>query len=70
MYGTTNAGYSNFGTVFSITPSGKVTTLYAFTGGSDGARPDGGLINVRTTLYGTTVGGGTYSDGTVYSVTL
>ena len=32
--------------------------LYGFAGGSDGAWPNGGLINVHGRLYGTTVEGG------------
>jgi uncharacterized repeat protein (TIGR03803 family) len=51
--------------------------VYSFSGGSDGANPFAGLIDVGGTLYGTTVAGGTYSCnddpyygcGTVYSVT-
>jgi uncharacterized repeat protein (TIGR03803 family) len=69
MYGTTTAGEGD-GIVFSITPSGTEKVLHVFTGGSDGAYPYGGLINIRRTLYGTTKSGGTYNDGTVYSITL
>src|ERR1700682_2067207 len=42
-YGTTAAGGSfNFGTVFKISPSGKQTVLYSFSGGVDGLDPPGG----------------------------
>lgn len=49
-------------------------TLYAFQGGSDGLGPESLLINIGTTLYGTTAGGGTGTActdgcGTVYSLT-
>jgi uncharacterized repeat protein (TIGR03803 family) len=71
LYGTTGSGGANGdGSVYSITPpSGTKTVLYNFAGGSDGAGPDGGLVNVGGTLYGTTTRGGTSSDGTVYSIT-
>ena len=60
LCGTTAYGGANGdGTVFSITPSGTETVLYSFKGGSeDGAYPEAGLINVKGTLYGTTVNGG------------
>jgi uncharacterized repeat protein (TIGR03803 family) len=58
------------GTVFAITTSGAETQLYRFKGQrKDGLSPNGGLIDVNGTLYGTTTGGGTYGDGTVYSIT-
>jgi len=39
FYGTTNnGGASGSGTVFKITPSGALTTLYSFKGGTDGVR--------------------------------
>ena len=50
------------------------TVVYAFQGGSDGANPLAGLINVGGTLYGTTNSGGANCApsgvcGTVFSVT-
>lgn len=67
MYGTTSDLFRRHGsgTVFSITPSGTERVLHDFTGGSDGATPVGGLINIHRTLYGTTESGGAYNDGTV-----
>ncbi|MGB8907716.1 MAG: choice-of-anchor tandem repeat GloVer-containing protein [Candidatus Cybelea sp.] len=74
MFGTTQEGgngcISGCGTVFSITPSGTETILHRFTGGANGWIPYGGLINIHATLYGVTGLGGTYNDGTVYSITL
>jgi uncharacterized repeat protein (TIGR03803 family) len=70
FYGTTNGGGAHkWGTVFSITASGKERVLYSFAGSSDGEYPLAGLIDVSGTLYGTTHGGGKYAYGTVFSVT-
>jgi uncharacterized repeat protein (TIGR03803 family) len=82
LYGTTFYGgnYScarelGCGTVFRVTTGGKEKTLYAFGNGSDGRFPNGGLIEVKGTLYGTTRFGGSYSCnsyqgcGTVFSIT-
>jgi uncharacterized repeat protein (TIGR03803 family) len=35
----------------------------------DGAYPESGLSYVNGTFYGTTVRGGAYNNGTVYSIT-
>jgi uncharacterized repeat protein (TIGR03803 family) len=74
LYGTTEAGgASGDGTVFKITPSGKLTTLYSFCSRSnctDGALPYAGLVQgANGNLYGTTYGGGTSGDGTVFEIT-
>jgi uncharacterized repeat protein (TIGR03803 family) len=78
LYGTTSGGgahcaggYRDCGTVFSIMPSGKETVRYSFKGGTtdDGQSPQAALIDVRDTLYGTTTGGGSYGNGTVFAVT-
>jgi uncharacterized repeat protein (TIGR03803 family) len=72
LYGTTIGGGASAygGTVFSITLSGHETVLYSFKGGQDGSGPSQGLSYVNGTFYGTTSGGGTYDDGTDYSITL
>src|SRR5271165_623716 len=47
FYGTTSSGSGNLGTVFKMTPSGTLTTLYEFCLQSncpDGAAPTGGLV--------------------------
>jgi uncharacterized repeat protein (TIGR03803 family) len=45
LYSTThNGGASGYGTVFQLTPSGALNVLHSFTGGSDGACPEAGLI--------------------------
>ncbi len=62
FYGTTFSGgeYGSGGTVFSITTSGTEKVLHSFGKGSDGARPNAGLIDVKGTLYGTTPEGGAH----------
>jgi uncharacterized repeat protein (TIGR03803 family) len=57
------------GTVFNVSPAGKVRVLHSFGNGSDGLNPQAGLIHVNGTLYGTTVQGGKYNCGTVFSIT-
>jgi uncharacterized repeat protein (TIGR03803 family) len=71
LYGTTfGGGTSGYGTIFSITTSGKETVLHSFTGTpGDGAYPRAGLVHVSGTLYGTTWSGGTSGNGTVFSIT-
>jgi uncharacterized repeat protein (TIGR03803 family) len=82
LYGTTAAGGANGGgTVFSMSLDGTEKILHSFDypysnpqKGGDG--PEGGLINVNGTLYGTTAqggafvcGGDAYLCGTVFSIT-
>jgi uncharacterized repeat protein (TIGR03803 family) len=72
LYGTTfDGGTNNTGTVFSITQSGQLNTIYSFgsSTGADGQNPHAALINVNGTLYGTTNYGGTSGNGTVFSIT-
>ena len=86
FYGTTAAGGTHVcktrgqekigcGTVFRITPNGKLTTLYNFCsqGGNnctDGVTPLAGLVEARDgSFYGTTSGGGAKADGTVFRIT-
>jgi hypothetical protein len=77
LYGTTNGGgTSGFGTAFSLTPpasSGGAwteTVLYDFGGGSDGINPNVGLaIGKDGSVCGTTAGGGTSNNGTVFCLT-
>ena len=71
LYGTTNTGGANgWGTVFKMTPSGTLTILYSFTGGSDEGVPGTALIQAKDgNLYGTTAGGGASGNGTVFKIT-
>ncbi len=77
LYGATSGGgNSNNGTVFELIkpPSGDgftETVLYRFNGGDDGYVPNGDLLLDSNTgaLFGTTLYGGLYEGGTVFSVT-
>lgn len=68
FYGTTSAGgAAGSGTVFRITLSGTLTTLYSFTGRSDGAKPLAGLMRASDgNFYGTTSAGGALGAGTIF----
>jgi uncharacterized repeat protein (TIGR03803 family) len=68
LWGTTqNGGANGFGTVFSVTPAGALTTLHSFT---DGATAFGGLVHAANgNFYGTTAAGGSRDDGTVFKMT-
>jgi uncharacterized repeat protein (TIGR03803 family) len=58
------------GTMFRITPSGVLTTLYTFDGTNDGGAPIAPLIlGSDGKLYGTTEFGGDNSYGTVFQIT-
>jgi uncharacterized repeat protein (TIGR03803 family) len=80
FYGTTSAGGANLrqpnGTIFKITPMGRLTTIYSFCAKApdcaDGASPQGGLVLAPDgSFYGTTAAGGThsYQGGTVFRIT-
>ena len=76
FYGTTYAGGAfGYGTVFTITPDGTLTTLYSFSNGSDGGQPYAALVQGdNSDFYGTTHGAanlyaGTNSIGTVFEIT-
>ena len=71
LYGTTSGGGAgNDGTVFQMTPSGTLTTLYSFTGGADGKDPTSGLMQGSDgNFYGTTSGGGSGNYVTVFKIT-
>jgi len=74
LYGTTRSGgpYDG-GTVFKITPSGTLTTLYSFcaqAGCPDGAGPCAGLIQATDgNFYGTAGAFGASEYGTVFKIT-
>lgn len=79
LYGTTSSGgASNVGTIFKIDTAGNETILYSFTGGADGASPNGLLLSGDGALYGTTFAGGDFAFrcsanagcGVIFKVTL
>jgi uncharacterized repeat protein (TIGR03803 family) len=71
FYGATPyIGPNGAGTIFKITPDGKLTTLYSFcsaTACPDGEIPTGLVQGTNGVFYGTTNGGGTYGYGTVFA---
>ena len=88
LYGTTfgslgscmdDPAGTNCGTVFKITPSGALTTLYTFctqSGCADGTHPYGGMIQATNgDFYGTTENGGnnnpacSFGCGTIFRIT-
>jgi uncharacterized repeat protein (TIGR03803 family) len=72
FYGTTSGGGTNYsGSVFKISTSGVLTSLYSFTGGDDGSNPQAGLVQgTDGNFYGTTQSGGTNGgEGTVFKIT-
>jgi uncharacterized repeat protein (TIGR03803 family) len=80
LYGTTESGGANGeGTVFKVTPTGTLTTLYSFcakTNCTDGSLPGGGLVlGTDGNFYGTTLEGGITADpcggncGTIFKIT-
>jgi uncharacterized repeat protein (TIGR03803 family) len=71
LYGTdVNGGTHGDGAIFEMTPAGALTTLYDFDF-TDGWDPQNAPLVQATdgNLYGTTGGGGTSSNGTVFRIT-
>ena len=70
FYGTTFSLNLNYCTVFKITPSGTLTTLYSFCSQpncTDGALPSGRLVqDTNGDFYGTAGGSGGYNYGNVF----
>ena len=66
-YGTTTAGglYAK-GTVFG---GDGANVLYSFSGGADGAVPNGDVIQSGSTLYGMTSAGGANGQGVIFALT-
>ncbi len=73
LYGIMQVGGAhNSGTIYRITLSGTLTTLYSFCSQpacADGQYPAAGLVQATNgNLYGTTADGGVHGDGTVFSI--
>jgi uncharacterized repeat protein (TIGR03803 family) len=72
LYGTTTGGGGvvSAGTLFKVNDKGKETVLYSFTGGTDGASPQAGLVmDAKGNLYGTTSKGAASNSGTAFKIT-
>jgi uncharacterized repeat protein (TIGR03803 family) len=73
FYGATGLGGANFdGTIFKISATGTLTTLYSFCSESDcadGYGPSALVLGTDGNFYGTTGGGGATSDGTAFKIT-
>jgi uncharacterized repeat protein (TIGR03803 family) len=77
FYGTTDGGGTgvgnNSGTIFEISPSGRLTTLYSFcqtAGCPDGALPSASLLLASNgNFYGVTRTGGQSNSGTAFKLT-
>ncbi len=71
FYGTTPSYGDDYGTVFRLTPTGTLTTIYRFSGLGDESNPLAALIQGSDgNLYGTTAGGLSFQYGTVFKLTL
>jgi len=75
FYGTTvqgSLGGTQYGTVFTVTPAGTLTTLLSFSNTNSplGSFPFEGLIEGSDgNFYGTTGGGGINENGTIFKMT-
>ena len=70
LYSTSQTGGKGFGTVFQLSPAGKMTVLYSFQNKNDGAFPKSGLtLGTDGSLYGTTSAGGSVGYGIVFKIT-
>ena len=71
FYGTGQKGGAyDMGAIFKITPTGRRTTLYSFTGDLDGKLPKSGLVlGSDGNFYGTTHLGGATNEGTIFKMT-
>ena len=72
LYGSTaGGGANNSGTIFKLAQDGTLTTLYTFTGGTDGSSPEGDMLLMGKNLYSTANAGGdpNCSCGVVYELT-
>lgn len=72
LYGATPSGGGHgMGTVFRLSPEGVLTTLYNFgDSASDGAFPNGVVLDQYGNLYGTTLEGGANNMGVVFKITM
>jgi uncharacterized repeat protein (TIGR03803 family) len=70
LYGTTTFGGANqLGSVFKISKGGTETTVYSFTGGTNGQEPNGGLVRDSAGNFYGAAAGGAFGYGTIFKVT-
>jgi uncharacterized repeat protein (TIGR03803 family) len=73
LYGAASQGGDGYGTIFELSPVGNSwveSTVYTFTGFSDGQYPYGGVsIDSAGNLFGATFEGGDNGGGTVFELT-
>jgi uncharacterized repeat protein (TIGR03803 family) len=60
--------FNGCGIIFKVTPSGQETILHTFHS-TDGAVPNELMFDSQGVLWGTTAGGGTYDQGTIFKIT-
>jgi uncharacterized repeat protein (TIGR03803 family) len=70
FYGITYlGGANNLGTVYKLTPSGTLTTLYSFKNSTDGYGPSAALVQgTDGNLYGSAQFGGANGAGTIFKI--
>lgn len=68
LYGATTGGFNNYGGIFSynINNSSWAKQLIGFSN-TNGAMPESALNDINGIFYGTTLEGGLYGDGTIFS---
>lgn len=66
LYGDTSrgGGSDNYGTLYTVTPSGAEKVIFRFNGGESGRVPYASLTAVNGALYGTTL----FKGGTIYEL--
>jgi uncharacterized repeat protein (TIGR03803 family) len=70
LYGTAESGGADFqGSIFRMSLSGTLSSLFSFPFGASGANPYGRLIQTEDgSFYGTTEAGGAYGLGTLFRI--
>lgn len=72
FYGTTQSGGLGDGTIYQLSPSGTLKTIYKFckvSGCPDGSNPIAVVEGLDANLYGVTTGGGAHGFGTIFRIT-
>jgi uncharacterized repeat protein (TIGR03803 family) len=70
LYGVDQTGGEfGDGSIFELSSSGGFSVLYSFTGGADGAFPNGVISDAQGNFYGTANLGGAFNQGSVFEFT-